>query len=430
MAYKLLLADDSVTIQRVIELTFADEDVQVISVGDGAQAMDRIPHERPDIVLADVGMPQHDGYEVARFIKSDPSLAHIPVLLLTGAFEPVDEPRARAAGCDGVLAKPFEPQMLIARVKELLSGGSQAPQPAAERAAPARPAASPSASAAASHAPAAPAASHGQVREPGSVSPAPDPGKPAQAGSSLSLDEYFDKLDAAFANLSSTLPSEEDAPTQIGQMKADWSPTVGTPVPVKSGLDPAHLDVDLSKWMQPRTAPAPPPAVPQVTPAPPPGEPADPPTLVTMTPPASLAPVAGTHAPVAPPDQSATVPVSPTALDSTIRVTAPPSEAPTVTEPAPILDGTRLVAQVPEPALGDAFTAFLASEQGESLPPAVAQSFAPPVTVSDELVEDVTRRVLARLSDRVLKDTVADIVSQVAERVVREEIDRLKASLR
>ena len=71
MPHKLLLADDSVTIQRVIELTFADEDVQVAVVGDGQQAIERIQADRPDIVLADIGMPERDGYEVAAFIKSD-----------------------------------------------------------------------------------------------------------------------------------------------------------------------------------------------------------------------------------------------------------------------------------------------------------------------------------------------------------------------
>ena len=131
MPHKLLLADDSVTIQRVIELTFADEDIQVIAVGDGRQAIERIEADRPDIVLADVGMPERDGYEVAAFVKNTPHLAHIPVLLLTGAFEPVDEQRAAAVGCDGVLAKPFEPHMVITRVKELLAGGAGARMPVA-----------------------------------------------------------------------------------------------------------------------------------------------------------------------------------------------------------------------------------------------------------------------------------------------------------
>ena len=122
MQPKLLLADDSVTIQRVIELTFADEDVKVVAVGDGKQAIERVQTDRPDIVLADVG---HAGTRRLRsrgVHQGDPALAHIPVLLLTGAFEPIDEARARAVGCDGVLVKPFEPQMVISRVRDLLAG--------------------------------------------------------------------------------------------------------------------------------------------------------------------------------------------------------------------------------------------------------------------------------------------------------------------
>src|SRR3977135_1077688 len=94
MPHKLLLADDSVTIQRVIELTFSDEDVQVIAVGNGQDAIDRVERDRPDIVLADRGMPQRHGTDGAAFVKGNPATAHIPVVLLTGAFEPVDEARA------------------------------------------------------------------------------------------------------------------------------------------------------------------------------------------------------------------------------------------------------------------------------------------------------------------------------------------------
>ena len=122
MPHKLLLADDSVTIQRVIELTFAGEDVEVIAVGDGQKAIERIGTERPDIVLTDIGMPERNGYEVAEFVKTHPDLKHIPVVLLTGAFESVDEARVRAIGCDGWLVKPFEPQLVINRVRDLLQG--------------------------------------------------------------------------------------------------------------------------------------------------------------------------------------------------------------------------------------------------------------------------------------------------------------------
>jgi CheY-like chemotaxis protein len=120
MSKTLLLADDSVTIQRVIELSFAHEDIRVVSVSDGRRALQYIDTERPDIVVADVGVPEVDGYAIVAHVKQASALRHIPVILLAGAFEPVDEGRARAGGCDGVLVKPFEPQQLVSRVKELI----------------------------------------------------------------------------------------------------------------------------------------------------------------------------------------------------------------------------------------------------------------------------------------------------------------------
>src|SRR5262245_27024009 len=120
MPKTLLLADDSVTIQRVVELTFAHEDVRVVSVNDGEKAVQWIGNERPDIVVADVGVPSVDGYAIVQHVKKSAALRHIPVLLLAGAFEPVDEGKARSSGSDGVLVKPFEPKQLVARVKELL----------------------------------------------------------------------------------------------------------------------------------------------------------------------------------------------------------------------------------------------------------------------------------------------------------------------
>ena len=180
MAHKLLLADDSVTIQRVIELTFADEDVKVVVVGDGKQAIERIVGDRPDIVLADIGMPERDGYEVAAFVKNDPRFASIPVILLTGAFEPLDEDRARKVGCDGVLVKPFEPQVVINRVKELLAGRRPVPPAAIGTAA-------------------AEARDRAIDRLDASLAPPPAPAVAPKSGDAL--EDYFDRLDAAFANM-------------------------------------------------------------------------------------------------------------------------------------------------------------------------------------------------------------------------------------
>jgi CheY-like chemotaxis protein len=145
MGKKILLADDSITIQKVIELTFSDEDFDVVTVGNGRLALEKVTEIRPDIVLCDIIMPEKDGYEVCDTIKKDPSTSHIPVLLLTGAFEPFDQDRANKVGADGYLAKPFEPQALVAKVKDILGraparGGAR---PAAAAPAPAPPAPAP-----------------------------------------------------------------------------------------------------------------------------------------------------------------------------------------------------------------------------------------------------------------------------------------------
>jgi CheY-like chemotaxis protein len=127
MGKKILLADDSVTIQKVVELTFAETDYQVLGVSSGRELLAKLPQERPDLVLCDVVMPDISGYEVCQRIKSDPSTLHIPVVLLTGTFEPFDRDRALAAGCDAIVTKPFEARALISTVDELLAKASQAP---------------------------------------------------------------------------------------------------------------------------------------------------------------------------------------------------------------------------------------------------------------------------------------------------------------
>ena len=121
MAKTLLLADDSVTIQKVVGIAFASEDIDLVIVDNGDDAVARAKEVRPDAVLADVVMPGMNGYEVCEALKADPSLRHVPVLLLTGTFEAFDDERARAAGAAGHVAKPFEAQVLVERVHEILA---------------------------------------------------------------------------------------------------------------------------------------------------------------------------------------------------------------------------------------------------------------------------------------------------------------------
>ncbi len=123
MGGTLLLADDSITIQKVVELTFAETDHTVVAVGSGRELLTRINEVRPDVVLCDVVMPDMSGYEVCQTLKSGSNTLRIPVILLTGTFEPFDRDRALAAGCDAIVTKPFEARELIGTVEELLRRG-------------------------------------------------------------------------------------------------------------------------------------------------------------------------------------------------------------------------------------------------------------------------------------------------------------------
>jgi CheY-like chemotaxis protein len=135
MAKKILLADDSITIQKVVELTFSDGDYEVTAVNNGAKAIQKLAEMRPDIILSDIIMPEKNGYEVCEYVKSHPEYRNIPVILLTGTFEPFDPDRADKAGCDAVVTKPFESQSLIHKVEELVqqsqNAAAAAPEPAA-----------------------------------------------------------------------------------------------------------------------------------------------------------------------------------------------------------------------------------------------------------------------------------------------------------
>ncbi|MAI24604.1 MAG: PleD family two-component system response regulator [Myxococcota bacterium] len=121
MAKTILLADDSLVIQKLVGLSFANEDVEIVSTDNGTEAIQMAGILHPDLVLADVVMPGLSGYEVCRAIKSQPELSDIPVILLTRTSESFNEDLAHQIGADGYITKPFESQTLAARVHEILS---------------------------------------------------------------------------------------------------------------------------------------------------------------------------------------------------------------------------------------------------------------------------------------------------------------------
>ena len=412
MPHTLLLADDSVTIQRVIELTFADEDVKVIAVSDGDQAIERLESTPPDIVLADIGMPGKNGYEVARYVKQSPRLSHIPVVLLTGAFEPVDQARASEAGCDGVLAKPFEPQLVIGRVKELLAKAQPPAAAAVER------------SAAAS-------------------SNGPSNGSSAAAPAGAALDDYFDQLDAAFAGISSQaapVKSAAAAPQETLPAQIDWfgshpdkTPTNTEPwdLPKPDHLKEFEMDSPAASAVGVSSA-APKSAFESAAPITAATEPAPTPMIVAaravdpieppVRTPQAVAAVAEPK-PAAPTPAPVTMPAAP----AVATLTPPPSavQVPPAAKPSSTSSATSGAL----PPLADAFAALLAAERGEGKPHAALQ-WPASAPSADDLIDKVVRQVLDRLTESSMRETVADVVSQIAERLVREEIERIKASVK
>src|SRR5215470_16027819 len=125
MPKKILLADDSLTIQKVVELTFSDSDYDLVCVSNGQRALEKLREERPDLILADVVMPEKNGYEVCEAIKGNPATAKIPVVLLSGTFEPFDRERAERIGADAIVSKPFDSQQLLSQVEALLARASK-----------------------------------------------------------------------------------------------------------------------------------------------------------------------------------------------------------------------------------------------------------------------------------------------------------------
>lgn len=128
MAYRLLLADDSITIQKVVELTLSEEDFEVTACGDGVSALEAARRRVPDIILADVFMPGMDGYELCGTLRQDPALRDVPVLLLVGSFENFDYATAARVGADDHIIKPFESAELVSKVKRLVAARGARPQ--------------------------------------------------------------------------------------------------------------------------------------------------------------------------------------------------------------------------------------------------------------------------------------------------------------
>ena len=117
---RILLADDSPQALRLAEQILAKQGLEVVSVTDGAIAMRRLSDVNPDLLITDVYLPTKSGFDLARYMKSQPQYRHIPVIFAAAPADEFEEQDARNAGADVILRKPFEASALLGAVQELL----------------------------------------------------------------------------------------------------------------------------------------------------------------------------------------------------------------------------------------------------------------------------------------------------------------------
>ena len=425
MSKKILLADDSITIQKVIELTFSDEDFEVVTVSNGRLAIEKVQEVRPDLVLCDIIMPEKDGYEVCDFIKKNAATAQIPVLLLTGAFEPFDQERASRVGCDGFLAKPFEPQTLIAKVKELLNQSGARPAPSRPAAA-APPAYAPPAPTPPTPAPAAPTPSAFSAPEPAHYAPA----RPAaEAFVPEEPQSLYGAVDAEPEEPMAPVTEEEtatlrDTPAPAESEFGSWSPpTVELPLETRAqaSVESAQEEPLFEEVFEeePPRAPAPPPPPPPAATANYSFRAAEEDDAGTRAFSAVELPQPRSTAQIPAPPRPSPAPPPPPAPSNPTRTSAPtwsvsppPSSSPAPTPPP-----------APAPASSSSFSDLTPPA------PAAASSIAGEVPVPKDMVETIAQRVVAQISEKIVREIAWEVIPDLAEALIKQEIERLKAEL-
>jgi CheY-like chemotaxis protein len=426
MAKKILLADDSITIQKVVELTFSDGDYEVSAVNNGAKAIQKLSEMRPDIILSDIIMPEKNGYEVCEFVKSHPDYRTIPVILLTGTFEPFDPDRADKAGCDAVVTKPFESQSLIHKVEELIdaarSNAPTVPSKAMTEATPPPPPAPP----APTPPPSAPKPAEqfsGETRALpkmnfDDLAKEPEPPK-APAPPAPSAPSPWEEQPAAFSGETRAFPrmnfeemQRTSQPPEPPAPPADADSPFGASPPAESFSGETRafpkLSFDDLQKSAPPSAPEPPKAPPESAPSPWGDQPSSFPRAtfdeIEGPPSQKVAPPPPPPAPLSPWDESP-APSAP--------AWAPPMEKPAAEElPFSAPKSEEPVWTPPPAAPAPSATSQPSSGNGMDL--------------TDEQIDRIARRVVQLMSDQVVRNIAWEVIPDLAEMVVKERIRELE----
>jgi two-component system cell cycle response regulator DivK len=120
MSKRILIVEDTEDNRRIIRDLLTSAGYELIEAVDGEEGVALAAQHRPDLILMDIQLPVVDGYEATRRIKARPDLAKIPIVAVTSYALAGDEAKAKAAGCDGYVAKPFSPRQLLAKVREFI----------------------------------------------------------------------------------------------------------------------------------------------------------------------------------------------------------------------------------------------------------------------------------------------------------------------
>ena len=437
----ILVADDNSNIQKMVKLALKDQGIEVFSVGNGEAAVRKLPDVQPDLVLADIFMPVRDGYEVCEYIKQDSRFAHIPVILLVGAFDPLDEREAQRVGADGVLKKPFvPPDPLITMVKSVLA------RSASERMTPVG---------AAVRAPASAAMASPTMETPAPLEPPVE--SPAEEYSTHPQRVAFGEGErpVAFGELlaAPTVEVEPEADetrapeSSLGEMQFWQGPaTVEEPLPEPEVSEPTCPDPALLRQEEALLAqPAEPaheepsasvieaPALAEPEPAPEmasstakwieavPAEPAEVPEIEAAAQEEPAAPVEAEPFPTAPPAVELP-PVAPPEVEL-------PPMAPTEEEEASGWAEPREESAEPAPAWSSpvapsALSVEPAGIESELRPAESVQSFEVPQPANPKLVEEVVARVIARMQPQILEMVTREILKPVVEALVRRELEK------
>ena len=120
MSKRILVVEDHEDNRQILRDLLSSAGYEMVEAHDGEAALPAAALHKPDLILMDIQLPLLDGYEATRRIKADPALKAIPVIVVTSYALSGDEAKARAAGCDAYVAKPYSPRQLLAKIREFL----------------------------------------------------------------------------------------------------------------------------------------------------------------------------------------------------------------------------------------------------------------------------------------------------------------------